>query len=136
MSTLPKTLVTSAAGKTGLHVTTQLLEKGFPVRAFVHRIDARSEKLKNAGAEIFLGNQYALSDMRRGMKGVQRAYQCAPTAPNGLHFNAIFSATAHEAGLEHVVSLGQWLPLRTTRLSSPAKSISRTCLTRCLQVSP
>ena len=109
MSTLPKILVTSAAGKTGMHVTTQLLKKGFPVRALLRGIDARSERLKKAGAEIFVGNQYALSDMRRAMTGIQRAYQCAPTAPNGLHFNAIFSIAAHEAGLEHVVTLGQWL---------------------------
>lgn len=109
MSTLPRILVTSAAGKTGRHVTTQLLEKGFPVRAFVRRRDRRSEALAKAGAEVFEGNQYALSDMRRAMEGVRRAYQCAPTAPNGLHFNAVFTAAAHEAGLEHVVTLGQWL---------------------------
>lgn len=32
-----------------------------------------------------------------------------PTAPNGLHFNAVFTAAVHEARLEHVVTLGQWL---------------------------
>ena len=47
--------------------------------------------------------------MRRAMAGVTRAYQCAPTAPNGLHFNAVFTAAAQEANLEHVVILGQWL---------------------------
>ncbi|MEM9359965.1 MAG: hypothetical protein AAGB04_27585, partial [Pseudomonadota bacterium] len=35
--------------------------------------------------------------------------QCAPTAPNGLHFNAVFTVAAHEAKLEHVVTLSQWL---------------------------
>ena len=109
MSSLPKILVTSAAGKTGMHVATQLLEKGGAVRAFVRRADARADRLKAKGAEIFVGNQYSLSDMRRAMTGIQRAYQCAPTAPNGLHFNAVFAAAAHEAGLEHVVTLGQWL---------------------------
>jgi len=109
MSTLPKILVTSAAGKTGLPVAFQLREKGYPVRAFVRRRDARSEKLERAGAEIFVGNQYAITDMRKAMAGVNRAYQCAPTAPNGLHFNAVFTVAAHEAKLEHVVSLGQWL---------------------------
>jgi len=109
MSTLPRILVTSAAGKTGRHVTTQLLEKGFPVRAFVRKRDGRSDALARAGAEIFEGDQYALSDMRRAMQGMKRAYQCAPTAPNGLHFNAIFTAAAHEVDLEHVVTLGQWL---------------------------
>lgn len=109
MSTPPRILVTSAAGKTGQHVTAQLLERGFPVRAFVRRRDGRSDALARAGAEIFEGDQYSLSDMRRAMQGVKRAYQCAPTAPNGLHFNAIFTVAAHEAELEHVVTLGQWL---------------------------
>lgn len=105
----PKILVTSAAGKTGLPTTLQLLEKGFPVTAFVRQRDHRSEKLENAGAEIFVGNQYSLTDMRTAMRGVQRAYQCAPTAPNGLHFNAVFTAAAHEAKIEHVVTISQWL---------------------------
>ncbi|NJO33586.1 MAG: NmrA family NAD(P)-binding protein [Rhodospirillales bacterium] len=106
---LPKLLVTSAAGKTGMPLTFQLLEQGYPVRAFVRRRDARADALAKAGAEIFEGDQYSLSDMRRAMTGVQRAYQCAPTAPNGLHFNTVFTAAAYEAELEHVVTLGQWL---------------------------
>lgn len=109
MSAKPKILVTSASGKTGLHVALQLRERGYPVRAFVRRRDDRLGRLERAGAEIFLGDQYALTDMRAAMQGVQRAYQCAPTAPNGLHFNAVFTVAAFEAGLEHVVTLSQWL---------------------------
>ncbi len=109
MPTLPLILVTSAVGNTGPHVVRELLEHGYPVRAFVRRRDERALALEQRGAEIFVGNQYSLSDMRRAMTGVRRAYQCAPTAPNGLHFNAVFTAAAHEAELEHVVTLGQWL---------------------------
>ena len=43
MSARPKILVTSATGKTGVPTTLQLLEKGFPVRAFVRRRDARGK---------------------------------------------------------------------------------------------
>ncbi|MEL6885846.1 MAG: NmrA family NAD(P)-binding protein [Pseudomonadota bacterium] len=109
MSRKPRILVTSASGKTGLHTTLMLRHRGFPVRALVRRHDHRSERLKHAGAEIMVANQYALTDMRAAMRGVQRAYQCAPTAPNGLHFNAVFTAAAFEAKLEHVVTLSQWL---------------------------
>lgn len=109
MSIKPKILVTSAAGKTGLQTTLQLLEKGYPVRAFVRRDDHRTRRLKSAGAELFLGDQFALADMRRAMKGIQRAYHCAPTAPNGLHFGAVFAIAAQENGVEHVVTLSQWL---------------------------
>lgn len=109
MPAKPRILVTSAGGKTGLPVTLQLLEKGYPVRAFLRRHDRRADLLESAGAEVFTGDQYALSDMRKAMQGITRAYQCAPTAPNGLHFNAVFTVAANEARLEHVVTLGQWL---------------------------
>ena len=105
----PTILVTSAAGNTGVPTTLQLLDKGYPVRAFVRRDDHRTKRLKDAGAEIFMGDLYSVSDMRRAMAGVQRAYHCAPTAPNGLHFGTVFAAAAAEAKLEHVVMLGQWL---------------------------
>ena len=81
----PRILVTSAAGRTGAATVLQLLEKGFPVRAFVRRRDARSEALSNAGAEIFVGDLYDFRDLRRAMTDVQRAYHCPPYAPNLLH---------------------------------------------------
>jgi len=120
MSSTPQILVTSATGKTGIPTVLQLLEKGFPVRAFVRGRDHRSETLERAGAEIFVGNQYSLTDMRAAMSGVKRAYECAPTAPNALQFYAVFTAAAYEAELEHVVTLSQWLasvdhPSQTTR---------------------
>ncbi|WP_299691552.1 NmrA family NAD(P)-binding protein [uncultured Tateyamaria sp.] len=104
-----KILVTSAAGKTGLPVALQLLEQGFAVRAFVRRVDVRAEQLETAGADVFVGDQYDLGDMRRAMAGMTRAYHCAPTAPNGLHFSAVFAVAASEVQLEHTVILGQWL---------------------------
>lgn len=109
MPAKPKILVTSASGKTGLQVALQLRAKDYPVRAFIRQRDYRSDLLERAGAELFVGDQYSLSDMRNALKGVQRAYQCAPTAPNGLHFNAIFTVAAYEAKIEHVVTLSQWL---------------------------
>ena len=109
MSTKPTILVTSAAGKTGLPLALQLLRNGYPVRAFVRREDARSKRLETEGAEVFVGDQYLISDMRHAMRGIQRAYHCAPTAPNGLLFNAVFIAAASENQLEHIVTLGQWL---------------------------
>ncbi len=40
---------------------------------------------------------------------VQRAYACPPPGPNTAHFAAVFLTAAHEAQLEHVVTLSQWL---------------------------
>ena len=107
--TRPRILVTSAGGKTGLPTALQLLERGYPVRAFLRRRDRRATILKDAGAEVYIGNQYSLADMRAAMRDVQRAYHCAPTAANGLHFGTVFAIAAAENRVEHVVSLGQWL---------------------------
>jgi NAD(P)H dehydrogenase (quinone) len=48
--TNPKILVTSATGRTGGAVITQLLAKGYPVRAAVRLRDARSDLLQRRGA--------------------------------------------------------------------------------------
>ena len=105
----PEILVTSAAGHTGIPTTLQLLEEGFPVRAFVRSYDHRAKRLEKAGAEIFVGDQYSIADMRKAMTGMQRAYHCSPTKTNTLHFGSVFAIAAQEAGLEHVVMISQWL---------------------------
>lgn len=43
--TKPIILVTGATGKTGAPVVRQLLERGYSVRAFVRKIDERSQRL-------------------------------------------------------------------------------------------
>jgi hypothetical protein len=88
--TKPKILVTSAAGRTGAPAVLQLLEKGFPVRAFVRRRDARSAALEKSGAEIFVGDLFDLSDLRRALNGVQRAFHCPPVAPQSPPRNDAF----------------------------------------------
>ncbi len=73
MMNKPRILVTSAAGRTSAVAGLELLRMGFPVRAFVRRNDARSERLRKAGAEIFVGDLFDLSDLRRALVDVQRA---------------------------------------------------------------
>lgn len=106
--TLPKILVTSAAGKTSFAATMQLLEKGYPVRALVRRQSHRADLLRNAGAEIFVGNMNDIRDVRKALTGIQRAYYCPPFSPNNLHTNMIFATAANEAQLETVTVLTQW----------------------------
>jgi uncharacterized protein YbjT (DUF2867 family) len=105
----PKILVTTATGKTGLQTAKQLLEKGFPVRALVHRFDARSDLLKTLGAEIQVGNLHDIDDVRLALKDVQRAYFCTPILRNALSASMTFAAAAQEHKLEVVVVLTQWL---------------------------
>ncbi len=114
----PKILVMGAVGKTGKEVTLGLLAKGFPVRAFVRVEDwrsaslargARSQQLRQAGAEIFVGDMVEMSDLSRAMKGIQRAYFVAPFNPGQLYKSISFAIAAAEAKLEVVVGITQWL---------------------------
>jgi uncharacterized protein YbjT (DUF2867 family) len=102
-------LVLTAAGKTGLPLALQLLAEGFPVTAFVHREDARSEQLKARGAALVVGSLTDVSDMRRAMTGAQRAYFCTPMDAGALRASCMFAAVAAEQQLESVVVMSQWL---------------------------
>jgi uncharacterized protein YbjT (DUF2867 family) len=93
----PKILVTSATGHTGMAVTLNLLQKGYPVRAFVRRLDTRSKTLEKAGAEIAVGDLFDLQNLQNALKGVQRAYHCPPFANNLLHNTMLFAIAAEEA---------------------------------------
>ncbi len=106
----PRILVTSATGRTGSAAVLELLRKGFPVRAFVRRDDARSETLRKAGAEIFVGDLFDLSDLRRALVDVQRAYHCPPFVSNLLHGTMLFALAAEEATLEVVALMSGWNP--------------------------
>ena len=106
----PRVLVTSAAGRTATPAVLELLKKGFPVRAFVRREDARSEALRKAGAEVVVGNLFDYRDLRRALVDVQRAYYNPPLTPSLLHGAMLFALAAEEARLETVALMSQWNP--------------------------
>jgi uncharacterized protein YbjT (DUF2867 family) len=87
-----------------------LLQRGFPVRALVRRKDARSEALRAAGAEIFVGDLFDYRDLERALVDVKRAYHSAPYAPNLLHGMMLFAIAAEQAKLEVVAWMSQWNP--------------------------
>lgn len=105
----PKILVMGAVGKTGKEVTLGLLAKGFPVRAFLRVEDLRSHQLRQAGAEIFVGDMTEMSDLTQALQGIQRAYFVAPFNPGQLYKSIAFAIAAAEAKLEVVVGITQWL---------------------------
>src|SRR3984957_11673521 len=106
MNTPPTTLVTAAAGRTGRHTALALLSRGLPVRAMVHREDARSAALHRRGAEIVVGNVNDVHDVRNALDGVQRAYWAAPPMPSALEAAPLFAAIAEEKRLQGGGSLG------------------------------
>jgi uncharacterized protein YbjT (DUF2867 family) len=107
--TRPTILVTGATGKTGAALVAELRARDWPVRAAVHRLDARSDALRRLGAEPVVANMLDAAGMRAAMHGVSRAYWCPPFDPRVSEAAAIFAEAAQEARLEAVVGLSQWL---------------------------
>jgi len=105
-----KILVTSANGHVGTPTVKELLLLGLRVRAFVRSKNSDGSKaLRKLGAELFVGDQNDINDLRDSLKGVQRAFYCAPTANYHLAKTTAFVQAAEDEGIEHVVYLTQWL---------------------------
>jgi len=104
-----KILVLGASGKTGNATAMELLKKGEPVRAFVRRIDNRSDALKAAGAEIFKGELSNFEDISNALVGVDKAYFVVPWVPDQMHIAATFAVAAAQSDLKLIVTITQWL---------------------------
>jgi uncharacterized protein YbjT (DUF2867 family) len=102
-------LVTGAAGgsqgQTGRCVTEHLLARGVAVRAFVHRLDERSERLRALGAEVYPGDLLELDSVRTAMRDVSRVYFAYPVQPGLLEATANMAVAAHEVGVSRLVNL-------------------------------
>jgi uncharacterized protein YbjT (DUF2867 family) len=105
----PRILVTGATGRTGGAVAAEQLRTGHRVRAMVHRKDQRSARLKARGAEIVVADLSDAAQVAGALVDVQRAYYCPPFDPYMIQGAVAFAVAARESGLEHVVSLTQWL---------------------------
>lgn len=105
---MPKTmLVTGATGKTGHYTVPLLIERGHHVRAFVHRLDARSEALASMGAEIVSGDLRDLKAVGDALAGVQAAYFCYPIEPGLIEATTVFAQAAREANVGSIVNMSQ-----------------------------
>jgi uncharacterized protein YbjT (DUF2867 family) len=102
-------LVTGATGKIGGAVAAQLLERGVPTRALVHRVDARSERLRALGAEVVVADMLDIQQVAAAVDGVDRLFFNPPYHPHALDSAVTFAVAARRSGVEAVVALGQWL---------------------------
>jgi uncharacterized protein YbjT (DUF2867 family) len=104
-------LVTGAAGgaqgSTGRRIAALLLEKGIPVRAFVHKLDARSDALQKLGAEVMQGDLLDHDSVRASLKGIRRAYFTYSVSDGLLEATTIFAMAAREAATELIVNNSQ-----------------------------
>jgi uncharacterized protein YbjT (DUF2867 family) len=104
-------LVTGASGgsqgSTGRQIANLLLETGIPVRAFVHKLDARSDALRKLGADVVQGDLLDPDFVRASLKGIKRAYFTYPVTDGLLEATTIFAMAAREAETELVVNNSQ-----------------------------
>ena len=104
----PLILVTGSTGKTGTPVVEQLLARGNPVRAFVHQLDERSDRLSELGAEVVAGDFMDLQSIREAMRGVKRVYFCyPPQADRLLQAATNVAIAARDEGVEGLVNMSQ-----------------------------
>lgn len=103
----PAILISGATGSTGTVAANLLLEKGFPIRALVHKHDERSEKLKAQGAEVVVGDFHDFRSIQPAFEGIQRAYFCYPVAPGLVEATVHFAQAALDAKVEYVVNISQ-----------------------------
>jgi len=102
-------LVTGASGgrqgRTGRHVSEMLLARGVAVRALVHRIDERSDRLRALGAEVVEGDFLDIRSVQRAVRGVSSIYFAYPVQDGLLDATAAMAVAAREAGISRLVNL-------------------------------
>lgn len=100
-------LITGATGDTGGAAARQLLGQGAKVRALAHAEDERTDKLRNLGAEVVVGDFLDFNSIRAATKGMQRAYFCYPIRPGIIQASAYFAQAAKESGIDGIVNMSQ-----------------------------
>jgi NAD(P)H dehydrogenase (quinone) len=97
MSSKAPILVTGAAGNigsVGRSVVKLLRKRNLPVRALVHRLDERSQALRDMGAELVVADLTNGADVVRALRGCKRMYFGMSVSPPYLQATAIVTAAA------------------------------------------
>lgn len=112
-------LITGATGRqggTGLAAAKELLKRGYAVRTLVRTLDARSEILRELGAEVVVGDYSNYSSLLAALEGVELAYFCYPVAAGIAEAAGLFAGAGRQQGLKRIVDLS----LATTAVDSPS----------------
>ena len=105
---MKKVLITGATGATGGNAIKKLLELKVPMRALVHKVDERSEKLSSQGVEIVLGDLSDFEVVSEALQGITAAYFVFPVkVPGILEATAFFAQAALEQGVGAIVNMSQ-----------------------------
>jgi NAD(P)H dehydrogenase (quinone) len=112
----PQILITGATGATGKNAIEKLISLKIPVRAMVHKIDDRSDKLLAKGVEIVQGDLLDFESVSTALKGVRGAYFVYPIlVPGILEATAFFAQAALEQGVSAIVNMSQISARRVAR---------------------
>lgn len=112
MSKRPPILTTGAGGEVGSISRTMikmLLSQQYPVRAFVRRNDERAEALRQAGAEVFVGDLLNVADVAAALKGCRRIYFSMSLNPYYSDATILMAAAARaQGGIEVFVNISEF----------------------------
>jgi len=100
-------LITGATGATGGKTLALLLERGYQVRAFVHKRDEQSTQLEKRGVEVIVGDLLDFTTIRPALEDVSGAYFVYPIAPGLIEATAYFAQAAKEAKVPAIVNMSQ-----------------------------
>ncbi|MFM9936630.1 MAG: NAD(P)H-binding protein [Novosphingobium sp.] len=120
----PLILITGASGGVGLPLVAELRARDLPVRALVHRHDARAARLAALGAQVVIADLYDPDQLESAMKDVDRAFFLPPIRPYMIQSAVAFALAARAARIEYVVSMSQW----TSHRAHPANMTRQTWL--------
>ncbi|MEU9190786.1 NmrA family NAD(P)-binding protein [Streptomyces sp. NPDC048484] len=105
-------LITGAAGEIGgvsRTIVDMLLEQGYPVRAFVRQDDERAHSLRQAGADVFVGDLLTIADVTAALKGVRRIYFSMSLSPYYTDAVSLMAAAARAQGdIEVFVNISEY----------------------------
>jgi NAD(P)H dehydrogenase (quinone) len=104
---MTRVLVTGATGATGLATVQSLHGSDVQVRALVHNDDARSDPLRELGAEVVTGDLLDINSVASAMDGMDAAYFVYPVQPRLIDATAYFAQAATEAGVSAIVNMSQ-----------------------------
>lgn len=111
MSQVRPILVTGAAGSVGAvgrTVVETLRRRELPVRALVHREDARAEALRATGAEVVVADLTRAAEVVPAMRGVGRVFFTMSVSPSYLEAAVVMATVARQnPGIEAFVNLSQ-----------------------------
>jgi len=107
MASSDKILVTGAAGTTGSGLVFALRKAGVDVRAFVHN-ESKAERLKEAGAEIFIGDLDKPETIEPALEGIGKAYFLTWNGPSQAQQGHDFIEVARRVGKPYIVRHSMW----------------------------